>query len=697
MADFGKIAKEVLEVLRSYIYTVLMYDENDMKVIEPEEARRFFDRKKNLTVVIKDDDDNSSLELSYGKKTHMNDIMGLDLTLKTLATKFSLIYSAGRFSKQIEPKDVTDLGSLTEQDKKMLLSPLTEGMYGTTRSSYLRLENARMIVRHSKKINDSMIGARGRCVESIFIENDSGERLLFPSTQLAPARAMTQHVNHGGTFADPIGGEIMRMSTDYGHLSQASNYVANNAVGLAEGAMNVREACRGKMRKLRKTFERLSKQSSYAKESETVMECAKSLKENEVAMDETRLSELRQLLNNADLPREVYECAGKAMDEMKETAPITEEEPAPPSDDDEAEASPDWTPKPGTTVGFLDWRVSKVAWRQLEHGMIVVSGPPSSKTDRDEGQPMEFADPLTKLCYALGKWVPVIKDETLANLLGNIADKIRETPEAVSMGIRRDRKVERDYKKHLPEMVKLAVKALKARKVRLKDKMEGAGMGGVPAVAEHFSWLGKFDTDKVLSEDFSGLGDWGDPVGNGYDDVKTNVITNFDANDFATSPEVSEMVGDKNATNPDENKLDHDEIMTALRAYIQRQMEDLGGVDDSFSLYMTDTQDDDEIADSVYDDACAALQKEGWIVENTGNMEEVEEDDGFGEDDFDLTMSDIMVPTPDMGGSLQQQVGKKMVHDPDHHDELRKPDDVYLARLLTLGGVQNGSQTGQAY
>lgn len=679
MADLAKVAKEILQIMQTFDYTVKLYNDEDMRVFEPEEARRFFDRSKNLEVAILDDGDNSAIELSFGKSTHANDIMGLDDALKTVATKFSLIFSAKQFSKQIKPKDVTALGSVTEkQDRKMILS-LTEGMYGTTRSSYLRLEHARMVVRHSKKINDSMIGARGRCVESIFIENDSGERLLFPSTQLAPARAMAQHVNQGGVFTDSVGDQIMHMTNEYSNLSQASNYVANNQVNLSEGAMLVREACRGKMRNLRKTFEKLSKHSSYMREAQTVMECAKSLKEDDAAIVETRLSELRQLLNGADLPKEVYECASKAMAEMKEAAPITEAKPA----DD----SLDYVPDLATTEGVLGYRVDKTAWKQLSRGIIVVTGPPKKEVDP------KFPDQFTKLCYNVGKWVPVIADVTLANLLSNIVDKMmnyKATQEIPNDGIRMDVSREEEWKKRLSTMATIAVKAMKARKVRVK-KTEDFGAGaGVPAVAEHFSWLGKFDPEQILAEDFGGMGDWGDPIGDGYQDTKHELIANFQAEEFANSPEVHEVVGDKQATNPEENHLTDDEVMTALRGYVSRQMKAVDATS-SMSIYMTDIDDDAEIADSLYDEACEALQDAGWIVDHAGNMEMVESDE-FDDNGLELNSDDIMMPTPNQGNSLIKQVSKAAVHDPDHPHVERKPDSGYIDRLMALAGVRGGGQ-----
>jgi len=165
-----------------------------------------------------------------------------------------------------------------------------EGMYGTSRSSYLRLENARMIVRHNKRIDDSRIGARGRCVESVFVENAAGERMLMPTRNLMPGRAMTQHVNQGGTFNDPVGQQISTMASDYGHLATGAQ------AAISESASAVREACKDKIGKLRKTFENLYHPSTYPNTAADLASQATVLTETDEPITDSRLDEMRGLL-----------------------------------------------------------------------------------------------------------------------------------------------------------------------------------------------------------------------------------------------------------------------------------------------------------------------------------------------------------------------------------------------------------------
>jgi hypothetical protein len=83
-------------------------------------------------------------------------------------------------------------------------------MYGTSRSSYQKMENVRIIARHGKPIVDeTKPGARSRNIQAIYIENSLGERFRLPEgTTLNGARAYAQHVRKGGTVLDEFGQHI---------------------------------------------------------------------------------------------------------------------------------------------------------------------------------------------------------------------------------------------------------------------------------------------------------------------------------------------------------------------------------------------------------------------------------------------------------------------------------------------------------
>ena len=324
------VAKEIFQVLQRFNYTVSLYDDDLNAVAEPAEARKFFagvqdpksrHPKPHLLVSLKDDDDDSSIQLLFGKSVHANAINGLMQTARVTATKYNMTFDPQQYFKEINPKDT---GLVAESKTRGYDMQVCEGMYGTSKSSYLKFENAKMIVRHKTRIDDSRIGARGRYVEAIFVENASGERLKFPTNDLSAARAMTQHVSSGGDFRDSLGEQIVTLAEEYGRLGTCSRYVQANGATLQEGAMAVREACRTKMLELRKTFQRLYRPTSYAQEAAEMMDRAHVLTETGTAIDEGRIDELRRLLNDADLPDAVYETAARAVLAGQPVAPVTE-------------------------------------------------------------------------------------------------------------------------------------------------------------------------------------------------------------------------------------------------------------------------------------------------------------------------------------------------------------------------------------
>ena len=78
------------------------------------------------------------------------------------------------------------------------LAGVNEGLTGTARRSYENLDKTRLIIRHTGSVDENVPGARSRQIQSLYIENEDGERFKYPLTHLAGARAMTRHVANGG-------------------------------------------------------------------------------------------------------------------------------------------------------------------------------------------------------------------------------------------------------------------------------------------------------------------------------------------------------------------------------------------------------------------------------------------------------------------------------------------------------------------
>lgn len=93
-------------------------------------------------------------------------------------------------------------------------------MSGSTKSSYQSTnENkTRLILRHTKSVNEESRGSRSRNIKDIFIEDSFGQRFLYPNTHLPGARAMAKHIARGGTMQDSMGTYITGLSEEHINL-----------------------------------------------------------------------------------------------------------------------------------------------------------------------------------------------------------------------------------------------------------------------------------------------------------------------------------------------------------------------------------------------------------------------------------------------------------------------------------------------
>ena len=88
-------------------------------------------------------------------------------------------------------------------------------MSGTTKSSYQNFSGSKLIIRHTKSVNEEQRGARSRSIKAIYVENKNGERFQFPVKWLTGARAMARHVAEGGVPHDEVGTKIRDLSEEY--------------------------------------------------------------------------------------------------------------------------------------------------------------------------------------------------------------------------------------------------------------------------------------------------------------------------------------------------------------------------------------------------------------------------------------------------------------------------------------------------
>lgn len=154
---------------------------------------------------------------------------------------------------QAKRKDLPAMPQLTETT-----------MYGTNKVSYQDLGEARLIIKHKEPLNmeENAPVRRSLHIGSIYIENAQGERFLYPFTHLNGARALAEHINHGGTPYDNIGKHITNLSEELKCLQRYKSYV-NRDNQLSEAMGYVTEKVVTRINEIKKTIKDLQRPPKY--------------------------------------------------------------------------------------------------------------------------------------------------------------------------------------------------------------------------------------------------------------------------------------------------------------------------------------------------------------------------------------------------------------------------------------------------
>ena len=134
---------------------------------------------------------------------------------------------------------------------------------GSIKTSYIQLpENTKLIIKHTKGVNEEVRGSRSRNIKALFIENSAGERFRFPYKYLQGAKAMANHVSHGGTPYDAIGESITKLCTEVAQCTQFLRHVRTNKL-TNEGNANIVETVKEKLKEFKSTVKSLQTSRGY--------------------------------------------------------------------------------------------------------------------------------------------------------------------------------------------------------------------------------------------------------------------------------------------------------------------------------------------------------------------------------------------------------------------------------------------------
>ena len=182
------------------------------------------------------------------------------------------------------------IDNLPEQESKqaveetIVVEASLGSMRGSIKTSNQPLGGTKIIVKHTKAVNEEVRGSRSRNIQKIFIENNE-ERFLFPSKNLNGARAMARHLYNGGQMHDTVGESIVAMCTELKTLKEFANYVKRAGL-INEQNNDYVELARQHISTIKETFKKLSGVKTYSKAVESLKDMDNIDVVNEVNLED---------------------------------------------------------------------------------------------------------------------------------------------------------------------------------------------------------------------------------------------------------------------------------------------------------------------------------------------------------------------------------------------------------------------------
>lgn len=279
---FDALSEELFQILKGSGKTLTLYGPDGNKTYEPSKARRVFAQPDNIMLSVIEAGSDSDVRLYLSQSTDVNAISKLIDTLRMVSTRYNVLFNVRKFGRELSPKDFA----------YQTVNVQEAAMYGTTRTSYQRIGDARMVVKHTAPIREDVFGSRSRNILSIFVETIDGERFKFPPTHLAGARAFARHIDLGGRPHDEVGTQITELAFECVELGKVGRYVIHSRNHLGEAAQTLRNPIRNRIVEIRRSFASLSGPLGYKR----VVEAGLPLQTTELKEDESVNQEINRLM-----------------------------------------------------------------------------------------------------------------------------------------------------------------------------------------------------------------------------------------------------------------------------------------------------------------------------------------------------------------------------------------------------------------
>ena len=272
-ANLDKIALDLYGKIQTRFSDITIGDENAnvlSKKTDIPKARFFeFEYKEDgedigTVAITLDTDDGIVIEVSG------------DIVEKQHPGAFKFIRSFRKFAKnRLLNYDVQRMGksNLDKRDyqfrAKVKDNTIMENkLFGTARISYQDLGEARLVIKHSQPVNTELAAGRTMHIDSIYVENSAGERFRYPTKHINGARALAEHIKHGGHPYDGIGMHICGLSEELASLRKFKNYVGRQTQ-LSEAMGEVTSKVIERIESVKKEIHNLQRSAYYEQFAES--------------------------------------------------------------------------------------------------------------------------------------------------------------------------------------------------------------------------------------------------------------------------------------------------------------------------------------------------------------------------------------------------------------------------------------------
>jgi hypothetical protein len=276
-ANLDKVAKDLYGKIQTRFRDIEIGDENANVLSKKEDipkARFFeFEYEENgeplgTIAITLDSQDGIVLQVSGDLVNDDNNVSGKGAYqfirgFRQFAKDRLLNFDVQNIGKSNLDKRDYQFQAKRKEEPVMSQAPIMENkLYGNARMSYQDLGEARLIIKHSQPVNTELAAGRTLHIDSIYIENAQGERFRYPSRHINGARALAEHIKHGGNPYDTIGKHICSLSEELASLRKFKGYVSRQAQ-LSEAMEGVTSRVLERIDQIKETIHKLQRPAYY--------------------------------------------------------------------------------------------------------------------------------------------------------------------------------------------------------------------------------------------------------------------------------------------------------------------------------------------------------------------------------------------------------------------------------------------------